>query len=381
MNSLQLLDRLIGFPTISSSSNLGLIDFARAFLRERGADVRVLANQSGTKANLFGTIGPADQTGVILSGHTDVVPVEGQAWVSDPFRLVERGGRYFGRGTADMKGFLACALNAADRASRQNLAAPLHLALSYDEEIGCVGVRPMLEMLQEWSPKPRFCIVGEPTSMQVALGHKGKIAARATCCGLEAHSALAPKALNAIHLAVDLIDRLRARQDDIALYGAADPAYEIPYTTIHAGKIAGGIALNIVPNRAVVDFEIRHPGGVDPAAILRAIMDDAAAIAAAQRRRFPAADIRIEVVNEYPALQTEDADIIGLARELLPQATLTKVAFGSEAGLFQSRLGIATVVCGPGSMDQGHKPNEFIEPSQLVACDTMMDRLIERLKA
>ncbi len=236
--TLDLLDRLIAFPTVSRDPNRELIDFVAAFLAERGVESRLVGGADGRKANLFATLGPTDRGGVMLSGHTDVVPVDGQSWQSDPFRLTVRDGRAFGRGTADMKGFLAAALALADRASREALSIPLHLAFSYDEEIGCVGVRSLIADLERASVRPRFCIVGEPTSMRVALGHKGKIAARACAHGLSAHSALAPNALNAIHLACDFVDRLRFRQSEFAGGGRSDPDYDIPYTTLHVGTIA-----------------------------------------------------------------------------------------------------------------------------------------------
>ncbi|MDQ0469592.1 acetylornithine deacetylase [Labrys wisconsinensis] len=379
MDSVGLLERLVGFPTVSARSNLALIGFVRDVLAERGIEARLLPDATGEKASLFVTIGPRETPGIMLSGHTDVVPTEGQAWTADPFVLAERDGRLYGRGTADMKGFLACALRAADLASRKPLATPLHLALSYDEEIGCVGVRPMLDMLAA-APRPRLVIVGEPTSLALALGHKGKVAARATCCGIAAHSALAPHGLNAIHLAADFVAALRRRQAALAAEGARDEAYDVPYTTVHAGLIRGGTALNIVPDRAEVDFEIRNLAADDATAILSAITEDAAAIAAPHRRRFPAAAVCVEVVNDYPGLdEAAESEAAAFMRGLLDAPAITKVAFGTEGGLFRERLGVPVVVCGPGSMDQGHKPDEFVSRAQIEACDGMMDRLVERL--
>ena len=378
--SLPLLERLVGFPTVSRDSNLPLIDFVRNFLSERGIDSKLVTDATGWKANLFATIGAGDNGGIMLSGHTDVVPVDGQEWRSDPFQLAEREGRLFGRGAADMKGFLACALRAADQASRRRLKAPLHLAFSYDEEIGCVGVRPMLETLHKSSLRPSLCIVGEPTSMQVATGHKGKTGFRATCCGSAAHSALAPTALNAIHLAVDFINRLRARQAALAEGGVQDPAYSVPYTTIHAGIIAGGVALNIVPHRCLVDFEIRNLAADSPDEILASIQGDADAVAEAGRAFARNAAIRIETLNGYPGLETpaEDAGV-AFARSLVQQRGPMKVDFGTEGGLIHRSLGIPIVICGPGSMEQGHKADEFITPEQVTRCDRMMDRIIEHL--
>ncbi|HEY4975667.1 MAG TPA: M20/M25/M40 family metallo-hydrolase, partial [Steroidobacteraceae bacterium] len=235
MNSVQILDRLIGFPTVSRDSNLALIEFVRDFLCSLGVDSKLYLDASGRKANLYASIGPPERGGVLLSGHTDVVPVEGQQWASDPFRLQERGGRLYGRGAADMKGFLACALRAAERASSRPLWLPLQLSFSYDEEVGCLGVRSLIDDMAAWNHRPRFCIVGEPTLLRTAVGHKGKSAFKATCHGRAAHSAAPAHGVNAIHMASDLIDRIRRRQQDIESGGARDLAYEVPYTTLHVG--------------------------------------------------------------------------------------------------------------------------------------------------
>ncbi|WP_102961300.1 acetylornithine deacetylase [Mangrovicella endophytica] len=379
--TLELLDRLIGFPTVSRDPNRELIDFVAAFLAARGVESQLIATPDGRKANLFATIGPKDVPGIMLSGHTDVVPVDGQAWSGDPFRMSVRDGRAYGRGTADMKGFVAAALALADRAASVPLAMPLHLALSHDEEIGCVGVRSLIEQLQTQPLRPRFCLIGEPTSMRVALGHKGKLAARACAHGVTGHSALAPRALNAIHLACDFLERLRFRQAELATSGRNDPDYDVPYTTIHVGTISGGTALNIVPERCTLDFEIRNLAGEDAEAILDTLRRDAEAIALAQRPRFECAAIEIETFNAYPALDTPaDAEVVHFARMLVEDDTTFKVAFGTEGGLFHDSLGIPTVICGPGSMDQGHKPDEYIALDQLAAADRMMDRLLNQLR-
>ena len=378
MNTLDLLDRLIAFPTVSRDPNRDLIDFVRQFLGERGIAADLFEAEDGRKANLFATIGPADTPGILLSGHTDVVPVDGQAWSTDPFRLTVADSRAFGRGTADMKGFLACALRLADRAAGARLTTPIHLAFSYDEEIGCVGVRSMIDDLAVRRVRPRFAIVGEPTTLRVATGHKGKIGARATCCGVEGHSALAPRALNAIHLATEFVEAVRDAQDRIEREGSRDHDYEVPYSTLHVGRIEGGTALNIVPNRCTVDFEIRNIAQDDATAILDRLMDEAKAIAARRRNAFPQADIRIDVFNTYPGLGTPaNADVVRFVTGLVGRSDLFKVAFGTEGGLFTERLGTPVVVCGPGSMDQGHKPDEFIALDQLAACDAMMDRLLQ----
>ena len=381
MRSLDILDKLVSFPTVSRDPNRALIDFVRDFLAGRGIASELVVAEGGAKANLLATIGPADTPGIVLSGHTDVVPVEGQAWTSDPFRLAVRDGRAYGRGTADMKGFVASSLALIDRLKGRRLAMPLHLVLSHDEEVGCLGVRSAIARMAE-RLRPRFCIVGEPTELRLATGHKGKIAAQATCCGMAGHSALAPKALNAVHLACDFVGLLRERQADIAAHGARDSAYEIPYTTIHVGRIDGGTALNIVPDRCIVDFEIRNLVEDDPIRILDRLRDNATVLAALERQRFPEAAITIDVVNDYPGLATAaDAEAVAFVQGLVHDRTTFKVAFGTEGGLFASRLDVPTVVCGPGSMDQGHKADEYVSLASLDACDRMLGRLLDRIAA
>jgi acetylornithine deacetylase len=382
MDSIEILERLIAFPTVSRDSNLELIGWVRERLAERGVDCALVHDAAGGKANLYASIGPADRPGVMLSGHTDVVPVEGQDWTVPPFALTRRDGRLHGRGAADMKGFVACALGAALRATERRLAAPLHLALSYDEEVGCVGVRRLIEVLAAAPVRPAFCIVGEPTSMTVATGHKGKTALAATCIGREGHSAMAPLALNALHLGCDLVAAIRSRQAEIAASGARDGEYDVPYTTLHVGRMVGGTALNIVPNRCELELEIRNLAADDPGALVEALRADAARIAEAARAQAPEAEIRVEVRNSYPGLGTApDAEVVAFVKSLIGANGTAKIAFGTEGGLFSERLGIPTVVCGPGSMAQGHRPDEFIAVEQMARCDAMLDALLDRLAA
>lgn len=383
MSTLDILEQLIAYPTVSRSPNRALIAYVTGLLDAAAIPWEVVESADGTRTNLFATVGPADRAGVVLSGHTDVVPADSQEWRRDPFALTVEDGRCYGRGTADMKGFVACAIAAALRAQSRKLRAPLHLALSYDEEIGCVGVRSLLQRLNAREPRPAFCIVGEPTSLRIATGHKGKLALRACCKGRTAHSAMAPAALNALHLAADFLAVLRREQDQLAQYGAQDAAYDVPFSTIHAGLMQGGTALNIVPDRAWVDFEIRNLAADDPLAILDRISVGAKEVIAPLRSRFPEADIVIEEVNAYPGLDTPDSTpVVALMRRLVSGDDVTcKVAFGTEAGLFHDRLGIPSVICGPGNMDQGHKPDEFVELRQLAECDLMLDRLLGLLEA
>lgn len=383
MQTLDILDRLIGFPTVSCTPNRDLISYVTVLFDRTGIRWELVESRDGSRANLFATVGPEDRPGVILSGHTDVVPVLDQNWTRDPFRLSSEAGRLYGRGTADMKGFVASAIAAALRAARSALTTPLHLALSYDEEIGCVGVRGLIQTLKSRPIRPAFCIVGEPTTMRIATGHKGKLALRACCQGRAGHSALAPSALNALHLGADFLSVLRAEQEHLSTHGARDDDYTIPYSTVHAGLMQGGTALNIVPDRCDIDFEIRNIAGEDPREILTRIAAGADAIIAPLRHTFPEAGIRIDEINAYPGLDTPpEADVVGIMRRVCGEHGPTrKVPFGTEAGLFREILGTPAAICGPGDMAQGHKPDEYIEESQLAACDAMMDRLIALLVA
>ena len=383
-STLSFLRDLIAFPTVSRNPNRALIEYCADYLRSIGAVVEIIAADSGDKANLYATIGPDMVPGVMLSGHTDVVPVDGQLWTKPPFEAVIESGRVYGRGTADMKSFVAaalsCAVNAAQRNLQTPLQTPLHLALSHDEEIGCVGVRSLIEMLAAAPVKPAMCIVGEPTAMAIATGHKGKTAIEAACVGSAAHSALAPQAVNAIHLACDLIAQIRHLQDDMVTDGAQDSAYDIPYTTLHAGLITSGVALNIVPDHAVVTFEIRNLAADDPKQILHRLRRAIAPVIAVARKRAAEADIVFKVINSYPGLETSlDEAVVAMVAELTGRDERIKVAFGTEGGLLSQRLGIPAVVCGPGSMAQGHKADEFVTLAQLDSCDAMLASLVDRL--
>lgn len=375
----EILDRLIAFDTVSATSNLPMIDHVEDFLARRGFWLTRITDPAAPaeapKAGLYAEIGPAGP-GVLLSAHSDVVPVAGQDWTRPPFRLTRDGGRLFGRGTTDMKGFVACMLAAADRASRMPLGEPLKLVLSYDEEIGCVGMARMLNRLVPLIGQPRLAIVGEPTVMQVATGHKGKRSFRALVHGQAGHSALAPRFVNALHIGTDFIRALQDLQAEIAISGPRDPAYDIPYSTVHVGLFSGGRALNIVPDRAEVTFEIRHLAADDPDALMLRIEAAAAAVCDS----YPdAAAIEIVPLSGYPGLNTPDDDPAVANVEALAGRGRTKVAFGTEAG-FLAGLGIPTVVCGPGSMaEQGHKADEYIEADQLAQCDAMLDRLLHQM--
>lgn len=376
--TLEVLERLVAFDTVSARPNAEIIAYIEAYLRHRGA--RITRIVPGDKAGLYAEIGPPGP-GILLSGHTDVVPVAGQDWTRPPFALTRDGNRLYGRGTTDMKGYLASMLAAADMASRGPLAAPLKLVFSYDEEVGCVGIQQMMGRLSPLMGTPRAAIVGEPTEMQVAIGHKGKSAFTAICRGQSGHSSLAPDFVNALHLAADFVAALRDMQDALRRDGARDPAYDIPYSTVHVGTLEGGRALNIVPDRADLSVEIRHLPGDDPAALLARIRLAADTVSARYRTQWDGARIEINEMNAYPGLDIAPEDrVVATALALAETNQTTKMAFGTEAGVFAAQ-GIPTVICGPGSMaGQGHKPDEYITVDQLAACHRMMARIVEDLR-
>ena len=381
MNSIQILEKLISFNTVSSNSNLDIISYCEKILKDAGAKITLIKNKEETKANLFATIGPVDQAGIILSGHTDVVPVTNQKWNTNPFELTEIDNKLYGRGTADMKSFVACALHAASKASLMNLKTPLHFSFSYDEEIGCVGVRSLIEMLKNSSTNPLFCIVGEPTSMQVMSGHKGKVNASVLIKGKEAHSALTTKGLNSIYLATEFIQGIQNIQTNLINNSTHDNDFEVPYTTLQVGKIEGGVAVNIVPSSSCLLFEIRSLYSDDPNLILNDIKNLSEKIVKSHIDRFPDTEIAINVTSQYPALNTmKNSDVISFLNGLTGNNNVEKVSFGTEGGLFSNELNIETAICGPGSMNQGHKPNEYIEKAQIDLCDQMLENLLDKLE-
>ena len=380
--SLQHLERLIAFPSVSRDSNLDLIAYVHDVLAGHGIVSTLVHSEDGRKANLWATIGPEDTAGIVLSGHTDVVPVDGQAWSSNPFTLVKRDGNYYGRGTADMKGFIACCLRAAELAAVRRLHTPIHLAFSYDEEIGCVGVRRLLDILKDAPVKPRLCIVGEPTLMQAVTAHKGKLGFRVLAHGLEAHSSLAPIGVNAIYMAADLIAAIRAIQSDLAENGLRDGDYEVAYTTLHVGKMQGGEVMNIVPNRCSFDFEIRYLPEDDARAIITRIKAAAEQIAMTYRGTFDKARFEFLDLQSYPAMNTPvDSEAVKFVHSLTGGNSTGKITFGTEGGLFQQALGTAAVVCGPGNIAVAHTPDEHVSEAQMAQCDRMLERLVEKLSA
>ncbi|WP_024674954.1 acetylornithine deacetylase [Pseudomonas syringae] len=380
--ALEILKRLIAFDTVSSEPNMALIEYVRELLASKGIESLIVKDETGKKANLFASTGPRDVPGVLLSGHTDVVPAAGQAWTMPPFQATLRDGRIYGRGTCDMKGFIALAIDAMLNAADMTLLRPLQLALSHDEEIGCVGVRRLLDVLHLAPVRPFLCVVGEPTLMQFAVGHKGKASYRTFCRGQEAHSSLAPRAVNAIHLASDFIAELRNSQKRIEQQGARDEGYDIPYSTVHIGRIDGGKALNIVPNLCTLEFEYRNLPGDNPDLLLEQLRERAEVLVREARQLSGVAAIEIEVMNEYPALETHPSvEAVRMLHAFAEPGTQhIKVSYGTEGGLFAGRLNVPVVVCGPGSIEQAHKPDEFIDESQMDAGERFLQSLLGSLK-
>ncbi|SAK67353.1 acetylornithine deacetylase [Caballeronia catudaia] len=380
MTSRALLERLIGFATVSRDSNLELIEFIRDYLAKCGVECELFHNPERTKANLFATIGPRDRGGIVLSGHTDVVPVDGQPWTVDAFRLTERDGRLYGRGAADMKAFLASVLAAVPVFLQRDLKLPVHLAFSYDEEVGCLGVRPMLAELEKRAHKPVLCLIGEPTALKPVLGHKGKLAMRCHVKGAPCHSAYAPYGVNAIQYAARLINRLEEIGERLAEPGHRDERFDPPYSTVQTGMIKGGRALNIVPAECEFDFEVRALPGFDANKVADDLQTYAHAELLPKMRAVKSdTDIRVETLSAYPGLATSpDSEAARLIALLSGSAEFGTVAFGTEGGLFD-QAGIPTIVCGPGSMDQGHKPDEYVTVEQLRDCDAMLLRLADHL--
>lgn len=377
-SSLDMIKTLIGFDTTSRDSNLDLIHYIRNYLATLGVESELVFDEDGNKANLYATLGPRDQPGILLSGHTDVVPVDGQDWHSDPFTAVQKDGRLYGRGVCDMKSFVAICLAYAPRMLDRGLQIPIHFAFSYDEEVGCIGVRRLIDTLGGMTVTPSMCIVGEPTEMQVTISHKGKHSYRAHVRGLEAHSSLAPQGVNAVENAAELIAYMKSMARRIAAEGPFDAEFDIPHTTVHTGTINGGTALNIVPKDCVFEFEFRNLPEHDPAALLSEVERHIRETLEPEMKAIdPTAGFSIEEISSIPGLDTDPGDeVVTFAKALAERNDHGKVAFGTEAGLFQQRAGIPTVVCGPGSIDQAHKPNEFIALEQVEKCEQFMDRLM-----
>ena len=379
-HSVDILKLLVGFDTTSRNSNMELIHFVRDYLGKHGVTATLVFNEDNSKANIIATIGPNVAGGVVLSGHTDVVPVDGQDWATDPFVAVEADGKLYGRGTADMKGFIACALAAVPTFVASGLKKPVHLAFSYDEEVGCLGIQAMLPDLKEHIAPPRLVVVGEPTSMKVANAHKGQHVSCTRITGREAHSSRPDDGVNAVEVAAELITFIGGLRDKARDSGVQNELFDPPYTSFNIGPIKGGSAFNIIPNTCEFDWEFRSVPGDDAVAILnayQAYLDDV--VNPRLRALDPVCGAENSVWAYLPPLKAEpgcDAETLALA--LAAKNDTCVLAFGTEGGHFQS-IDFPAVVCGPGDIAQAHKPNEFIELSQLAACDKFMTRLAEVL--
>lgn len=376
----QMIDELIAFDTTSRRSNMDLIEFVREHLRSQGVDSTLVPNEDGSKANLYATVGPDRDGGIVLSGHTDVVPVDGQEWSDDPFQVCERDGRLYGRGTADMKSFIAIALAMVPKMLARPLSAPIHFALSYDEEVGCLGVHSLVEHLKALPTRPRAVIVGEPTDMKVVNAHKGACALTTRVTGLEAHSSATDKGLNSIFHAAELLQFIAglAEEEKKVVNERFDP----PYTTVHVGTIQGGTALNIIPKETSFRWEFRSIPGHDGEALVDRFNRFAEDVVLPKmQRQYPEARIETRIgAHVVPLVPQDGSDAESLVLALAGSNSTHAVSYCTEAGIFQE-AGVPAVICGPGSIDQAHKPDEFIELAQIEACEGLIHRLIGQLQA
>ncbi len=379
-SSREMIDRLISYDTTSRDSNLDLIHFVQDYLKDWGVDSILIPNEDGSKANLYATVGPDDRGGIVLSGHTDVVPIDGQDWTSDPFSVVERNGMLFGRGTSDMKAFIAITLAKVPDLVRRQLSTPVHFALSYDEEIGCLGVQPMVQHIKQHLPLPSIVIVGEPTDMTVVNAHKSGHRFITEVTGLEGHSSMTHLGVNSIMVAGELLGEISRMAEEYKTHPSCDHRFEPPYTTIHVGMIEGGTAPNIIPKSCRIDWEARGVPGFEAREVmdrLRAFADDNLL----PKMHAVSTDTGIETrqADEVPALWPQDGSpaetlVMALAR----QNETFAVSYQTEAGYFQ-QIEIPTVICGPGSIKQAHKPDEFVALEQVGLCERFMDRLVEHV--
>ena len=376
-----MLAKLVGFPSVSDDSNLPLIHFVQDYLADLGVVSPLVPNTTGEKASLVAHIGPAVPGAVILSGHSDVVPVEGQPWSSDPFVMSERKGRLYGRGTCDMKGFIASYLSLVPEMLRADLKRPIQLAISYDEEIGCLGAPPMIDYMQENLPAATVAIIGEPTDMKVVNGQKGIAELYTYVTGTEMHSSMIHKAVPAVMYAARLVEWHRAQNTANASGPSQDPAYEPPWTSLHVGKIDGGTAHNITAGKCFFTTDIRTIPSESTTEWIARYRAFAAGIEAEMKAISPKAGIEIEIIAEVPGCNAEpDGEAEQLARLMTGDNAANVVSYATEAGQFQ-QAGLSAVICGPGSINQAHQADEYLEISQLKACDEMLRRLISHLSS
>ena len=379
MTSIEILGHLVGFDTTSRNSNLELIDWVEDYLNSFGVSCERIFNAEKTKANLWASIGLTDSQGYVLSGHTDVVPVDNQDWATDPFILTQSDGKLYGRGSCDMKGFIACCLAAVPQMLEANLVEPIHLAFSFDEEVGCKGIPLLLNKIANRPLVPKICFVGEPTDMNVVLGHKAKRSFEVTVKGFSCHSSLAPLGVNAVEYAARLISHIHGIGQRLRNNGRHDPLYDVAWTTAHTGTITGGTVLNIVPDKCVFRFEFRALPEDDVDGLVAEVKTWARDVLEREMRAVsPDAGISFEWISNFPGLSTnEDNQSVLIAKRLAKRNSHGKVAYGTEAGLFVDIAGIDTVVIGPGSIEQAHKPDEYVKISELDKCDEFLNQLVK----
>ena len=378
--TVDILERLVSFPTVSRDSNLPLIDWIRNFLIDHGITSHLVADDTGRKANLFASIGPQAEGGLVLSGHSDVVPVDGQRWSADPFTLTARESRLYARGACDMKGFIAAALSRVPALAQAKLSRPVHLMFSYDEEVGCLGAPRMIAAASAQIPKPGAVIIGEPTSMRVANEHKGICTTHTRVTGVEAHSSLVHQGMSAVMLAAELIEHLHEVARKLASAPVLERArrFTPPHTTVSVNTIHGGTAINILAAACEFGWDIRPLPGESATGIQAALAEFALRRIAELEAEGKHCSIQSTALADVPALASEDgaAEMLAHAVAALKHESIT-VPFATEGGQFQ-RAGWSAVVCGPGNIEQAHKPDEFIERSELQACETFLDRAIAR---
>jgi acetylornithine deacetylase len=381
-STLDILKTLVGFDTTSRNSNIPCADWIVAYLAKYGVKTERFVSAEGDKHNLYAIIGPADVPGYILSAHTDVVPVDGQNWATNPFHLTIKDDKAYGRGACDMKGFLACTLAMVPAMVKANLKTPIHLAYSYDEEVGCTGVRDMLEKLAPREPKPLAAFIGEPSSMQVIIGHKGGQRVICTVKGKAAHSSLAPHGVNAVEYGARLVAKIKDMAEQQEASGARDSLYDVPHTTLHVGIFTGGTSPNIVPHHAEISFECRNISADNPMTYINEIMRYAhEELTPKMRRVDPDSGFEFAFRPILPALETAvDHPAVTMAKRLAGRNDHAKVAYGTEASLFQEIVGIPSVVVGPGDIDQAHKPDEWILISDLEKCNGFIQCLIDECR-
>ncbi len=377
--TIELLKTLVAFDTTSRESNLGLIEFVRDHLKSLGIESRLSYDSEKRKANLFATFGDMPARGIVLCGHTDVVPVDGQAWDTNPFEAHIADGKIYGRGAVDMKGFIAATLAMMPAYMASDIKQPLHLAFTYDEETGCIGVQTLIRDLASVNIRPAGCFVGEPTRMQVMTGHKGMRVTRCNVRGLEAHSSMVPEAVNAIEYAGRLIEKIRTMSTQLRADGPFDPVFKIPHTTMQTGLIKGGAAPNIVAKDCEFVFDCRTLPQSNSDVLIDQIQAYAQQLRQEMRKIYAQSDITFETIANAAALDTaDDSPIAYLGKALARNNVLGRVSFATDGGWLH-QAGIPCIVVGPGDIEVAHKPNEFIEISQLEECLGFLDRLRERM--